>query len=37
MKAVEAKDMTNDEYLAATVALIDANEEFISVNSSLLA
>jgi hypothetical protein len=37
MKAVETRHMTNDEYLGAIVALIDANEEFISVSSSLLA
>jgi hypothetical protein len=34
MKAVETRHMTNDEYLGAIVALIDANEEFISVSSS---
>jgi hypothetical protein len=36
MKAVDAKVISEDEYLRAVLALIDANEEFISVNGALL-
>jgi hypothetical protein len=36
MKALDAKVMTVEEYLRAMLALIDANEEFISVNGAIL-
>jgi len=36
MKALDANVMTDEEYLRAVLALIDANEEFISVNGAML-
>jgi tetratricopeptide (TPR) repeat protein len=36
MKAVDTKAITDEEYLRAVLALIDANEEFISINSQVL-